>query len=383
MRRLAIIGSTGSIGSSALEVVAMFPEEFSVEVLAAGDNLKLLRQQIRTFYPRFVSVRTQQGAMALREEFPGLEVGWGEEGLKEAALWPEADLVLLAVAGSVGLSPAFAALEGGKDLALATKEVLVMAGGLIMEKASEVGRDVLPVDSEHSAIFQAMGGKRGVQDLRKIILTASGGPFYSLPKEKLSRVRPEEAIRHPVWKMGRKISVDSATLMNKGLEVIEAHWFFRLPPERIEVLIHPQGIVHSLIEFTDGSMLAQLSVPDMRIPIAYALAYPRRLPLPLPRLDLSAQRGLTFHPPDLERFPALRLAFEAAKAGGTLPAVLNAADEVAVKGFLQGRIGFDKITEVVERVMERHHNTPLRTLQDAIAADRWAREEAEKAMEAI
>jgi 1-deoxy-D-xylulose-5-phosphate reductoisomerase len=375
MKRLAILGSTGSIGVNTLEIVGRFGEGFDVLALAAGTNLPLLREQISRFKPRFVSVLDQERAHLLHDDLRGeaVELAYGTEGLIRAATFPGVELVVVAVVGSVGLLPLLAAVDAGKDIALANKESIVMAGELIMKKAQEQGVAILPIDSEHSAIFQALGGKMGGEGVRRIILTASGGPFYTLPAEAFKKVSPQEALVHPVWDMGPKISVDSATLMNKGLEVIEAHWFFQVPPERIEVLVHPQGVVHSLVEYVDGSIIAQLSVPDMRIPIAYALSYPKRLAVDLPQLNLTELNHLTFDPPDYEKFPALRLAYQALEGGGTLPAVLNAANEAAVEAFLQGRIGINQIPHVVASAMEVHPTTPLRGIDDALEADRWAR----------
>jgi len=281
-----------------------------------------------------------------------------------------------AVVGSVGIHPLLAAIEQGTDVALANKESMVMAGEIIVKKAQEKGAAILPIDSEHSAIFQALGSKMGGEGIKRIILTASGGPFYNVPTEVFKKVTPQEALAHPIWQMGPKISVDSATLMNKGLEVIEAHWFFQVPPERIEVVIHPQGVVHSLVEYVDSSIIAQLSIPDMRIPIAYALSYPQRLAMDLPVLNLRELNHLTFDPPDLEKFPCLKLAYEALETGGTLPAVLSAANEVAVGAFLEGRISFDRIPHVVASTMQGHKPTPLREVEAVLEADHWAKKKA-------
>lgn len=378
MKRLAILGSTGSIGVNTLDIVERFREEFEVLAIAAGANLPLLREQIKKFKPQLVSVLNEELAQSLQRDLrkEGVRVVFGEEGLILAATFPGVEMVVSAVVGSVGLFPLLAAIEEGKNIALANKESMVMAGEIIMKKAQERGVDIIPIDSEHSAVFQALGGKRGGDEVRRIILTASGGPFYSLPAMELKGVSPQEALAHPVWEMGPKISVDSATLMNKGLEVIEAHWFFQIPPEKIEILIHPQGVVHSLVEYVDRSVIAQLSIPDMRIPIAYALSYPNRLEAGLPSLSFVELANLTFAPPDYERFPSLRLAFEALEKGGTLPAVLNAADEMAVEAFLQGRISFDQIPQMVASTMNGHRTTPLKGVEDVLEADRWAREKA-------
>ncbi|MBW2038284.1 MAG: 1-deoxy-D-xylulose-5-phosphate reductoisomerase [Deltaproteobacteria bacterium] len=378
MKRLAILGSTGSIGVNTLDIVGRFRDEFDVLALSAGTNLPLLREQIKKFKPQLVSVLNQELAQTLQRDLrsEGVEVVYGQEGLVLVATFPGVEMVVSAVVGSAGLFPLLAAIEEGKDIALANKESMVMAGEIIVKKAQERGVDILPIDSEHSAIFQALGGKRGWEEVRRIILTASGGPLYSLPAAGLQGVSPQEALAHPVWEMGPKISVDSATLMNKGLEVIEAHWFFQVPPEKIEILIHPQGVIHSLVEFVDRSIIAQLSIPDMKIPIAYALSYPRRLKVDLPSLNFVELANLTFAPPDYEKFPSLRLAYQALERGGTLPSVLNAANEMAVDAFLQGRISFDQIPQVVVRTMDGHRATPLKGVDDALQADRWAREKA-------
>jgi 1-deoxy-D-xylulose-5-phosphate reductoisomerase len=381
MKRLAILGSTGSVGVNTLEIVGRFREEFEVLALAAGKNLSLLREQIRVFKPRLVSVRDPEHAQALRGE--GVEVAYGEEGLIRAATFPDVDLVVSAVVGSVGIRPLLAAIEEGRDVALANKESMVTAGEIIVRKAHEKSIAILPIDSEHSAIFQALGSRMGGEGIKRLILTASGGPFYNLPAEAFKKVSPREALAHPVWQMGPKISVDSATLMNKGLEVIEAHWFFQVPSGRIEVLIHPQGVVHSLVEYVDSSIIAQLSIPDMRIPIAYALSYPQRLAMDLPVLNLHELNHLTFDPPDVEKFPSLKLAYEALETGGTLPAVLNAANEVAVEAFLQGRIGFDWIPHVVASTMQGHKAAPLRDVEAVLEADQWAKAKASEYIQKV
>lgn len=374
MKQLAVLGSTGSVGANTLEIVGRFREEFKVLALAAGTNLSLLREQIKVFKPRLVSVHDQDHARALKAE--GVEVVYGEEGLIQAATFPGVDMVVSAVVGSVGIRPLLAAIEEGRDVALANKESMVTAGEIIVKKAKKKGTTILPIDSEHSAIFQALGSRMEGEGIKRIILTASGGPLYNVPAEAFKKVTPQEALAHPVWHMGPKISVDSATLMNKGLEVIEAHWFFQVPPERIEVVIHPQGVVHSLVEYVDSSIIAQLSIPDMRIPIAYALSYPKRLAMDLPVLNLHELNHLTFDPPDWEKFPCLKLAYEALETGGTMPAVLNAANEVAVKAFLQGRIGFDWIPHVVTSTMHGHKPTPLHEVEAILEADQWARAKA-------
>ena len=383
MKRLAILGSTGSIGVNTLQIVEQYGEEFEILTLAAGTNLPILHEQIKKFKPRIVSVLNQDLARALREDLQEekVEVVFGEEGLIRAATFPGVELVVSAVVGSIGLLPLLAAIEEGRDVALANKESIVMAGEIIVKKAQEKGVAILPIDSEHSAIFQALGGKTGGEGIKRIILTASGGPFYTLPAEVLQAVSPQEALAHPVWEMGPKISVDSATMMNKGLEVIEAHWFFQVPPERIEIVIHPQGIVHSLVEYVDSSVIAQLSIPDMRIPIAFALSYPKRLATNLPGLNLAELNHLTFDPPDFEKFPALKLAYEALEKGGTLPAVLNAANEVAVEAFIKESLTFTAIPLLIQQVMDAHEVKSTNTIEDILTADHWAREKAKIILE--
>jgi 1-deoxy-D-xylulose-5-phosphate reductoisomerase len=378
MKRLAILGSTGSIGVNTLEVVGRFKEEFEILALAAGRNLSLLHEQIKVFKPRLVSVLDQECAHALHKALQGedIEVVYGEEGLIRVATFPGVDLVVSAVVGSIGILPLLAAIEEGTDVALANKESIVTAGEIIMKKAKKKRAAILPIDSEHSAIFQALGGKMRGDGVKRIILTASGGPFYTLSAEQLKQVSPQEALAHPVWDMGPKVSVDSATMMNKGLEVIEAHWFFQVPAERIEVLIHPQGVVHSLVEYVDSSMIAQLGVPDMRTPISYALSYPKRLIAGIPSLNLVELNHLTFDHPDFDKFPCLKLAYQALETGGTLLAVLNAANEMAVEAFLKGRIGFDHIPNVVAATMNGHTAKPLRGVEDALEADHWAKAKA-------
>ena len=376
MKKLAVLGSTGSIGVNTLEVVRQFREEFEVcSLAAAGTNLASLREQIREFKPRLVAVRDQERAEALRKTLAGerIEVVSGVEGLVQAATFPGVELVVLSVVGAIGIHPLLAAIEAGTNVALANKEAIVTAGEIVMKKAQTNGVAILPIDSEHSAIFQALGGRLTGEGIRRIVLTASGGPFYTVPVEALIKVSPQQAIAHPVWAMGPKISVDSATMMNKGLEVIEAHWLFHVPAEQIEVAIHPQGVVHSLVEYVDGSLIAQLSIPDMRIPISYALAYPKRLAMELPTLDLAQLNHLTFDPPDDGKFPCLRLAYQALAQGGTMPAVLNAANEATVGAFLQGQISFNQIPQVVASTMDDHRPTPLRSIEDALAAEQWAK----------
>ncbi len=372
MKRIAVLGSTGSIGVNTLKVIADFPERFKVVGLSAGDNSGLLARQIRQFRPEVVSLRREEAAEQLGREFNGIEIGSGVEGSLRVATWPEADLVVSAIVGAAGLVPTYAAIEAGKDIALANKETLVMAGSLIKPLLEERGGWLFPVDSEHSAIFQCLQGQEH-GEIGKIILTASGGPFARLTAAQLARVTPQQALAHPTWCMGPKVSLDSATMMNKGLEVIEAHWLFDLPPEQIEVVIHPQSVVHSLLELVDGSILAQLGITDMRLPILYALSYPKRLANKLPKLGLAQIGELTFTAPDPKRFPCLRLAYQALQSGGSMPLVLNAANEVAGKAFLEGKIGFNDIPALIETSMEKHRSEELVSIEQVLTIDNWAR----------
>ncbi|QJA05342.1 1-deoxy-D-xylulose-5-phosphate reductoisomerase [Thermosulfurimonas marina] len=378
MRRLVILGSTGSVGRQTLEVVSLFPERFQVLALTARRNWRLLAEQARRFRPRLVWIGEEPLRAPLMEALPReVEVVSGPEALSGLAAHPEADLVVSALVGAAGLAPTLAALSAGKTVALANKEVLVAGGELAVSLLRRRRARVLPVDSEHSAIFQALKGHRR-REVSRLILTASGGPFRKTPKDKFSEITPEEALRHPRWRMGPKITVDSATLMNKGLEVIEAHYLFGIPYRKIEVVIHPESIVHSLVEFRDGSLLAQMSLPDMRLPIAYALSYPERLPLPYPRLDLPALAGLHFEPPDLERFPCLRLAYEAGRRGGFWPVALNAANEVAVEAFLSGRLRFVEIPLLIEETLSRlSFSGRPGSLEEILEADQRARKTAQ------
>jgi 1-deoxy-D-xylulose-5-phosphate reductoisomerase len=375
-RRIAVLGSTGSIGRATLDVVERLRASglaIDVAALAARRNVTGLAGQVRAFRPAVVSLERPEDAAALRAALPGWEgdVGWGADGLDRVAA-ASADLVVIAVEGVAGLRPTLAALRAGADVALATKEALVAGGVLVVDAAARAGRRLLPVDSEHSAIFQCLDG-RPAADVARIWLTASGGPFRRMPEAAMARVTPEEALRHPTWRMGPKVTIDSATLMNKGLEIIEAHWLFGVAPERIDVVVHPQSTVHSAVEFADGSILAQLGPADMRLPIQYALTYPRRHPHTAARLDLRALGALEFEAPDEARFPALGLAREALRRGGTAPAVLNAANEVAVHLFLDGRLAFPDIAASVRRALDAHVPRPVRTLDDVLAADREAR----------
>jgi len=384
VKRLAVLGSTGSVGEQTLEVAAAFPDRYSVAALAAGRNVEKLAGQVRRFRPGLVSVADAEAARKLEAllggEPPALRVG--AEGLCAVAT-AEADLVVSALVGAVGLEPTLAAIEAGRPVALANKEVLVMAGALVLRAARARGVTLLPVDSEHSAIFQALAGQRR-EDVARLVLTASGGPFRAWPAERMARASVADALNHPNWDMGPKITIDSATLMNKGLEVIEARWLFDVPPERVDVVVHPQSIVHSLVEFVDGSVLAQLGLPDMRVPIAVALAHPERLPLALERLDLAAVGRLDFEAPDPQRFPCLGLAFAALRGGEAAPAVLNAANEVAVAAFLDGAVPFPAIAAVDGEVLAAHVSerggAAVRDLADVRAADAWARARAREAL---
>ncbi len=374
MIALAVLGSTGSIGENALQVVSAFPDRFRVVALAAGGaRLARLAEQVRQTGASWVAVPREEHARALRPSLgEGVRVVWGERGLTGVATLPEVDTVVSAIVGAAGLVPTYAAVRAGKRVALANKETLVAAGELVMEAARRSGAAVLPVDSEHSALFQILEG-RDPRQVKRLVLTASGGPFRGRARGELTSVRVEEALAHPRWSMGPKITVDSATLMNKGLEVIEARWLFDVPADRIDVVIHPESVVHSLVEFVDGSLLAQLATADMRGPIAYALGFPERLPLNGLGLDLTQVGRLTFEAPDREAFPCLDLAYRALAAGGTAPAALSAANEVAVEGFLQGRLAFLQIPELVAAALESHAPLPVENLDRVLEADRWAR----------
>jgi 1-deoxy-D-xylulose-5-phosphate reductoisomerase len=374
-KRITILGATGSIGRSALEVAARHPDRFDVVGLAGGGNDRLLAEQAAAFRPEVAALSDPAAAERLaRAVGNGTAVRSGAEGLAEVAALP-ADLVIAGIVGAAGLLPTFAAVEAGNDVALANKEALVMAGPLLMAAAERHGVRLFPIDSEHSAIFQCLEGHRR-RDLDHIVLTASGGPFRRTKAEALAAVTPAQATRHPNWDMGAKITVDSATLMNKGLEVIEAHWLFGLAPEAIRVVVHPESIVHSMVAFRDGSVIAQMGLPDMRTPIAYAMAYPERIPVDVAAPDFVKLGALTFEAPDTGRFPCLDLAYRAAIAGGTLPAVLNAANEVAVAAFLTGAVGFTDIPRLVEAALDRHADhaaAPVRDLEQVLAADASAR----------
>ncbi|MEN8189473.1 MAG: 1-deoxy-D-xylulose-5-phosphate reductoisomerase [Thermodesulfobacteriota bacterium] len=375
MKKLSLLGSTGSIGTNVLDVVRKFPGDYSVVALAAGKNIERLQQQALEFQPQLISVQNEQYGEQLIELLGSRwkdRVVWGVEGNIAVASHPDAEMTVSAIVGGAGLLPTLSAIEAGKDVGLANKETLVMAGRLVMDAVKKNNIQLLPIDSEHSAIFQALEAGHK-DDLAKIILTASGGPFRHRSKEELDKVTPAQALAHPNWEMGRKISIDSATLMNKGLEVIEAKWLFDVKVEDVEVVVHPQSIVHSLVEYHDGSVMAHLGIPDMRIPIAYALSYPRRMPLGLKPLKLWQCGHLEFQSPDYERFPALNLAFEAIGEGGILPAALNGANEVAVDAFLEEKISFPRIAAVVREVVESIPGGSDEILEDILDADREAR----------
>ena len=380
MKRLSLLGSTGSIGVNTLSLVSHFPERFCVVGLAAGTNLSLLTRQIKKFKPQAVSVGTATLAKKLNHLLPRKgkpAIFHGDEGLSTIASIKEADIVVSAVVGSAGLMPTYTAIKAGKHIALANKEALVMAGKIMMKEAKNKKVHIVPVDSEHSAIFQSLQG-HSKKHLQNIILTASGGPFLSYSFKKLATVTPTQALHHPNWKMGKKVTVDSASLMNKGLEVIEAKWLFDVPSEKIKVYIHPQSIVHAMVEYIDGSVIAQLSNPDMRGPISYALSYPERVPAAIPPLNLLKIGRLDFIPPNTKKFPALTLAYRALEDGETLPAVLNAANEVAVSAFLNNKIGFTDIPSIVEKTMDLHIPKRVSSIEDVLLTDRWARHTADK-----
>jgi 1-deoxy-D-xylulose-5-phosphate reductoisomerase len=383
MKNLSILGSTGSIGQSTLDVVARFPDRFKIRALAARRSVERLAEQCRHFRPEAAAVIDAEAADALQRLLgpnSGVEILYGDEGYRSAATLASIDTVVGAMMGAAGLKPTLAAIEAGKDIALANKETLVVAGAIVMQAAARKGVRIAPVDSEHSAIFQCLSGQRR-QDLSRILLTASGGPFLRTPASEFAEITAEKALKHPNWQMGSKISVDSATLMNKGLEVIEACHLFDVSSEKIEVVIHPQSIVHSMVSFVDGSVIAQLGMPDMKGAIAYALSYPERLDIGLSAPDFFELGTLGFERPDIERFPCLELAFAAVRQGGTMPAVLNAANEIAVEAFLAGRAGFTEIPVVVEKVMDRVPHTENPGLDALLEADAEAREEARRLVE--
>ncbi len=386
MKNIVILGSTGSIGTNTLDIVDRFPDEFRVVGLTAGSNDEKLEEQVLKYRPRMVALAHDQAAATLRQRVSGtdvdVEVLGGLDGVTRVAQASEAELVISSIVGAAGLVPTLAAITSGKHIALANKEPMVMAGKLMQAEARKHGVRIFPVDSEHSAIFQSMEGHRR-QDIHRVILTASGGPLWEFSRTQLADVTPERALQHPNWKMGEKITIDSATLMNKGLEIIEARWLFDIPETQIEVLIHRESIIHSLVEYTDRSVIAQLGLPDMRTPISYAMRYPERMPLALPSLDLAEIGRLTFFKPDYDRFPCLRLGYEALRIGGTMPATMNAANEIAVEAFLHGGIRFVDIPDIIQSTMEAHTPREFDSLGLAMEADRSAREKAESLVHAL
>jgi len=380
MKTLSILGATGSIGSNALDIVSRFPDLFKVCALTAKTNIDALARQIVKFRPRLAAVIDDDHAGQLRALLPDdldVEIVTGKAGYIDAATSPEADLVLGAMVGAAGLMPTLAAIDAGKDIALANKETLVMAGAIVMERVARRGVKLMPVDSEHSAIFQSMAG-RGDNAVREILLTASGGPFLSRSRDAFEGITPEDALRHPNWSMGSKITIDSATLMNKGLEVIEARWLFDIDFTHIKVVVHPQSIIHSMVTYADGAVIAQMGVPDMKGAIAYGLSHPRRLPLDVPVPDFPGIGTFTFEAPDLDRFPCLALAYAAGKRGGACPAVLNAANEVAVAAFLENRLPYTGIYPIIDRTLNRHTQNDGADLDEILAADGWARKMAQE-----
>ncbi|MCP4404873.1 MAG: 1-deoxy-D-xylulose-5-phosphate reductoisomerase [bacterium] len=375
-KKISILGASGSIGLSTLNIVEQFPERFEVVGLAVQRNIERLESQIRQFHPKIVSVADESAGEQLRSRCSDLdiEILTGEAGSVQVATHPDVELVVASIVGYAGLAPTYKAVLADKQIALANKETLVVAGELIVPEVERRGLTLLPVDSEHNAIFQSLQGHRR-SDLYKILLTCSGGPFRQHSLEELAHVSRGDALKHPNWEMGQKITIDSSTLMNKGLEVLEAHWLFGVDFSDIQVVVHPQSVIHSMVEYVDGSVIAQLGVPDMRIPIAYAMAYPERLDLDVERLNVSKIGNFSFEEPDFERFPCLRYAYDAGQIGGTMPAVLNAANEIVVEAFLQERISFLEIPRIIHTVMERHAVQKLVSLEVAIEADRWAREQ--------
>jgi len=381
MKGLSILGSTGSIGTNVLRVVDAFPGRFEVVGLAAGTNVEVLAEQVARYRPRVVSVADEGalGRLSRLVDLSGLRAVTGREGMVEVAIRPEAHMVVAAAVGALGLVPTYRALEAGKDVALANKETLVMAGELMLARARETGASLLPIDSEHCALHECLDGRRP-EAVRRLLLTASGGPFRNRPRDSFDRITREEALAHPTWRMGPKITIDSATLMNKGLEVIEARWLFGIEAARIDVLVHPQSVIHSMVELVDGTVLAQLGVTDMRMPIQYALSYPEKWEAAIPGLDFTKAMQLDFAPPDRSKFPCLSLAYRALEAGGTAPAALNAANEEAVAAFLDGRVAFLAIPESIEEVLETEPRTAASTLEDVLEADRRARERARQTL---
>jgi 1-deoxy-D-xylulose-5-phosphate reductoisomerase len=382
LKTLSILGSTGSIGKSTLEVISGHRDRFKVAALAVRNNVGLLEEQIREFHPDVVAVYDEAAAENLKKKNLPVEILTGEPGMIEAATLSGVDTVVSAIVGSPGLVPTYEAIKAGKNIALATKEALVMAGNIIMSEAAERGVSILPVDSEHSAVFQCLDGC-DMNEVEKIVLTASGGPFIRKSVEELVNVTPAQALNHPNWDMGKKISIDSATLMNKGLEVIEAYWLFNVPVEKIGVILHSQSIIHSMVNFIDGSVISQMSVPDMKGPISYALSYPERIGNILPSLNLAEVGELTFEEPDLHKYPSLALTYDALNAGGTMPCVLNAANEIAVEAFLSERIAFMDISRVVAHTMEEHKVLKGETIEEVVGVSEWAKQKAQETVQNI
>jgi 1-deoxy-D-xylulose-5-phosphate reductoisomerase len=378
MKKISLLGSTGSIGVNTLDVVERYPEKFQICALSTGSNVELFATQIRKFKPALAALYDSTKVDVLKELVGDLdvEIVSGQEGTISIASFPDADMVVSGVVGSAGLLPAIAAIKAGKNLALANKETLVIAGELVLKEAARNNIQIIPIDSEHSAIFQALNGEK-TERIKKIILTASGGPFRNFTLKQMESVTVKDALNHPNWSMGAKITIDSSTMMNKGLEYIEAKWLFgtEIP---VEIIVHAQSIIHSMIEFVDTSIIAQMGIPDMRVPIAYALTYPDRYESDLPSLDLSSIGNLTFEAPDFDRFPCLKLAMDAIEMGQTIPAVLNAANEIAVQAFLDELITYKDISEIIRMVMYNHRPVPLQEMQDVLDADLWAREETTK-----
>jgi len=380
LKNICLLGSTGYIGTNALTIIRNNPDRYQIIALGGGRNIDLLLKQIKEFKPLFAVVIDSHLANELKSKLnnaTNIEILYGTKGYSEIASLSDVNIAIAAMTGSAGLLPTFSAITAGKDVALANKETLVMAGSLLINESKKSGVNIFPIDSEHSAIQQSIQG-HSREDLKKIILTGSGGPFKDSPIEKLSTVTPQEALKHPKWKMGRKISIDSATMMNKGMEAIEAKWLFNVEMDQIEILLHPQSIIHSMVEYMDGSIIAQLAPTDMRIPISYALSYPRHLKVELPSLDLIDIETLSFGRPDKKRFRCLYLALFAGKIGESMPAVLNGANEIAVNAFLEGKIGFLEIPQLIEKTMEKHEIFPLNSIEQAIEADQWAKSRAKE-----
>lgn len=382
MKNITILGSTGSIGTQTLDIVRENPDKFKISALTCGKNVKLLAEQLREFRPAAAVVSAETDVEALKNEFPDIDIRYGREGLVYAASQTEYDILVNSLVGMAGLEPTYHAINAGRTIALANKETLVAGGALIMGAAAEKNVEILPVDSEHSAVFQCLEGFKKSQ-VRKIILTASGGPFRGKTKEELENVTLEQALNHPRWKMGSKITIDSSTLMNKGFEVIEARWLFDVLPSKIDVVVHPESIVHSMVEYEDGAVMAQLGLPDMRIPISLALNYPDRLENSMPSLDLAKAASLTFEKPDMETFPCLRLAYDALDAGDTYCTALNAANEICVAAFLDGKINYSDISNTLQHIMDTHRPSAGADLDEILRVDAFVREQTEELLKML